>query len=102
MSFPHRTICDAIEDCRRQNNNLDEYNYYRVQSNLKVLLEEIQSLANRMEAGLYYTQDLDKLHAKRKTLRLQVKELKSQLPKDNEDLEAQIRRATYDEIFGDE
>jgi hypothetical protein len=65
---------------------LESKNYFAYRRQillLRVLLEELQVYGNRMEAGLSYTGDLDKLHQKRKTLLKQIEDLKKAVPVDD-------------------
>lgn len=66
--YLHRTCCDVIQEATKMVDNLSIYNQSRSKALLKSLLSEIQVFANRMEAGLYYHKDLEKLHSKRKAL----------------------------------
>lgn len=72
--FPRRTYCDVLQEMRVLLDNISLYNYKRSASVIKMLVEECQIYGNRMEAGLGYQKDLNKLHEKRSAL---AKELKS-------------------------
>lgn len=67
-----RTICDVLEEIRKCH---DTRNY----SYLKGLIEEAQSMANKMEAALETVKDLERLEARRKEL---SKEVASKEPED--------------------
>ena len=78
MSLPNRTVCDVLKEMRTAH---DTYNF----SYLWSLIEEVQSMANRMEAALYDKSDLEysreemkKLKAKIKKLKLKKKELEDE------------------------
>lgn len=62
----NRTICDCLEEIRKAH---ETRNYSYILS----LVEEIQSMANRMESALYDKNDLERA---RKDLRKYKKELK--------------------------
>jgi hypothetical protein len=67
---PNRTICQVLEEMRA----LDKTKNY---SAMKGLIEEAQSLANRMEAKLYDQKDYDRMMEDAKELKQEIKELKS-------------------------
>ena len=73
--FLSRTMCDVLKemrDCGKTQN----YSY------LIGLIEEAQSMANRMEAALEDVKDIKRLQDKKSKLRKEVKALKEQLPKE--------------------
>jgi len=76
MAFPHRTICDTLEEMRDITKKSNFYNYKKNVHILSSLIEECQVYANRMEAGLSYGHDIVKLHDKRKQLLKEVENLK--------------------------
>jgi len=80
-NWPVRTICQVLEEMRASLNTLDKYSFRQNKSILLSLVEEIQTLGNRMEAGLEYGRDLDKLHKERKKLQKEVESLEEKLPK---------------------
>jgi hypothetical protein len=67
----NRTICDVLEEMRACNKTK---NY----AGLDGLIEEAQSMANRMEAGLYDQKDFQRM-------KKDYKELKKKLEKAEED-----------------
>ena len=68
--MPNRTVCDVLSEMRKCS---DTGNY----SYLPGLIEEVQSLANRMEAALYDKSDLEYYKKKLRTLKKEVKELEA-------------------------
>ena len=74
--FNHRTFCDTIAEAKAVAKNLSRYNSKRSRDILVSLLEECQTYGNRMEAALYYQQDINSLHKQRKELREEVKRLR--------------------------
>ena len=70
-SFPNRTVCSVLEDMREAHKN---HNY----SYLSGLIEEIQWLANRMEAALGDIKDINRLRENRSKLKEEVRELLNQ------------------------
>lgn len=79
--LPNRTLCDVIQEMRDTVNVMDEFNIKQSRSVLKTLIEETQSLGNRMEAALADIADLPGLYEKRSELRKDIKELKKELGK---------------------
>lgn len=80
----NRTICDVLEEMRKC---FESRNF----ASLLGLIEEAQSMANRMESGLQDKNDLKEMneewHKKKKELkelRKQVKELEKEVTKKNE------------------
>ena len=76
MSYPNRTFCDTLHEMRKLVNNINLWNYTKSQSILLSLIEECQVYGNRMEAGLEYKCDMEKLHEKRKKLEKKIKKLR--------------------------
>lgn len=70
--YLHRTACKALEEMR------DAYRT-RNFSYLLGLIEELQSMVNRMEAGLDTKRDLTDLQAEVKKLRHEKRKLKEQI-----------------------
>lgn len=68
--MPNRSICavlDEIRDCYKTRN----FSY------LPGLIEEAQSMANRMESALWDQKDLERLRAETKELKSEIKDLKA-------------------------
>lgn len=72
MSYPPRTICAVLEDMR---NCYKTYNFQAIGS----LIEEVQMLANRMEASLENRRDYVYEREKLKEVREEVQSLKREL-----------------------
>lgn len=72
MSYPNRTYCDVLAECRALLGNLSVWNLHKTTHILANLLEELQVYGNRMEAGLAYKGDLELLHNKRAQLKAEV------------------------------
>jgi len=68
--YPNRTICSVLDEMRK---------CYEVRnfSGLMGLIEEVQILANRMEAGLNDEYDARLAHKKLTRLKTEVKELEA-------------------------
>jgi len=69
--MPHRHICDVLEEMRTADKTKN-YSY------MSGLIEETQTMANRMETALYEHKDYEKLHEQVKELKeIKVKLVKS-------------------------
>lgn len=69
--MPNRTVCSVLDEmrsCAKTGN----YSY------LPGLVEEVQSLANRMEAALWDQQDFNRLREAVSKLNKEVKQLKAE------------------------
>ena len=67
--MPNRTLCGVLDEMRKAH---ETHNY----SYILGLIEEVQSMGNRMEAGLYDKGDLEALHKQIKELHQQRKALR--------------------------
>jgi len=72
--MPHRHICDVLEEMRTADKTKN-YSY------MSGLIEETQTMANRMETALYEHKDYNRLHEQVKEL----KEIKEKLVKSIKD-----------------
>lgn len=75
--MPNRTVCSVLEEIRKLN---DTRNY----SSLSGLIEELQFMVNRMEASLWDQYDIVRLREERSQLKAEVKQLKADKPKPDE------------------
>jgi hypothetical protein len=80
MSYPNRTLCDVLEEMRKCNETKN-YSY------LEGLIEEAQSMANRMEASLSDKHDYERARKAKKEEEKNLKELKKQIKKAEKKLE---------------
>ena len=69
--WTNRTICDVLEEMRKTH---ETRNY----ASLLALIEEAQSMGNRMEAGLEDKRDLIKMHDEWSKLKKEIKELRKE------------------------
>ena len=69
--FINRTLCDVLEEMRKCN---ETRNYCGLIS----LIEEAQSMANRMEASLYEKKDLNNMHDEWVKLKKEIKILRKE------------------------
>lgn len=100
MSYPNRTMCSVLDEMR-------ELYKTRNFAGLKGLIEEAQSIANRMESGLEDINDIKKSHdmkkkAEKETRKVteRLNELKILLPKDEQDEEEEEDFPSYLETLG--
>jgi len=70
--MPNRLLCTVLDEMRECVKTLN-FSY------LSGLIEESQSLANRMEAHLYDIKDLNRLHKDIKALKKKKKKLKEEV-----------------------
>lgn len=75
--MPNRTICAVLSEMRKA---IETLNF----SYLAGLIEEVQTLANRMEAALWDQQDINRLRDEKNKLKNEVKQLKKDLGKSDE------------------
>lgn len=79
VSTPNRTLCDVLEDMRKYTKTIGlTTNQTQIVSSL---IEELQILGNRMEAGLWDQKDIKDLYEERSKLKKQVKKLKKKKDK---------------------
>jgi len=74
MVYVNRTICEVLDEMRKCNETRN-YAY------LLALIEEIQYMANRMEAGLQDIKDIRYLEAKKSELKQELKKLETKKEK---------------------
>jgi len=72
--MPNRTMCSVLEEMRALNKT-------RNYGPLAGLIEEVQSMGNRMEAGLYDGNDLKYDRKRHEELKEEIKELKAEKKK---------------------
>jgi archaellum component FlaC len=85
--MPSRTVCAVLDEMRKCNQT---HNY----SYLNGLIEEVQVLANRMEAALWDQHNI-------RSLREQIKELKTELDmlhKDKQDITGKKSKPRYSDF----
>jgi len=79
--MPNRTLCDVLEEMRKAGKTRN-YSY------LDGLVEEAQTMANRMEAALWDQGDLKRMREERKELKAEIEKLeeaKKSLKKDKKE-----------------
>lgn len=83
-SGPSRYVCSVIDEMRKIISVMDSHNIIRSKSILTTLVEECQTMVNRMEEGLSNFSDLEKLKKARSKLIKQCKELEKHIEVNNE------------------
>lgn len=73
---PNRYMCSALDEMRAQVKLLTPANMQRYISITSMLIEEIQTMGNRMEGHLEDMGDIDKMLQKRKELKNEIRDLK--------------------------
>lgn len=73
-SYPNRTLCAVLEEMR---DCFKTYNF----APIKGLIEEAQSLGNRMEAGLSDVRDAEDMRREKRRLKKQIAKLEDKLEK---------------------
>lgn len=74
LSFPNRTICNVLDEIRDAH-KCHNYSY------LSALIEEVQSMANRMEAKLCDLKDFKEAEKIRKKLKTEIDQLNKEIDK---------------------
>ena len=69
--YPNRTLCDVLEEMRKMH---ETRNY----AALLAMIEEVQHLANKMEAALGDAKDIRKLSEQRSELKAEVMKLREE------------------------
>jgi len=64
--MPNRTICDVLREMREAHKRTN-YSY------LPSLIEEVQVMANRMEAALWDQSDIERYRKEKKELKAEIK-----------------------------
>jgi uncharacterized protein YlxW (UPF0749 family) len=72
MMYLNRLLCDVLEEMRKCHET-------RCYGHLPGLIEEAQTMANRMEAGLNDKADIQDLYDEKRKLHKEVKKLKDEL-----------------------
>ena len=75
FDHPNRYVCSVLDEMRDSLKPLSWYNFKRYKQLQAMLIEEAQTMVNRMEAALEDQDDIKHLYKIRNNLRKQVKEL---------------------------
>lgn len=94
MAETNRYVCTVLEEFRGSLGRLNWFTLPVVKRHLQALVEEIQTMVNRMEAGLYDKMDYEKVRELSKKTEAKLEELteeKKNLAKEMEVLELQTK-----------
>ena len=80
MSWPNRTACDVLEEMRKCHKTTN-FSY------MPGLIEEMQSIANRMEAGLTDLSEINSSHERKKEAEEETEKVVKKLKKLKEQIE---------------
>jgi hypothetical protein len=89
MSWPNRTARDVLEEMRKRNETRN-YSY------LHGLIEEMQSMANRMEAKLSDFRDIEDSHKQKREAEEEMKAVKEKLRRLKKELPIDSKTANED------
>jgi hypothetical protein len=76
--YPNRYVCTVLEEMRKQLKTLDENNLDRYKSIAALMIEEAQTMVNKMEAGLEDYGDIRRMKEERDELYVEIKKLKAE------------------------
>ena len=77
---PNRYYCSPLDECRVALGKLSIFNLWYFKKIFAILLEELQTLGNRMEAALEDKHDeAKKVHVELKVLRMEKEELEAKI-----------------------
>ena len=79
--MPNRYACDVLKEMRKITEAINEETFERAKLIFPMLIEELQSMLNRMEARLYDISDLETVTARYKKLEKRCEELKIEIDK---------------------
>jgi hypothetical protein len=74
---PNRYLCSVLEEMRNHLKNISVFNLFKYRRSMAMLIEEAQTLANRMESGLSDWSDIRRAHEKIKNLKKEIKKLEA-------------------------
>lgn len=77
----NRYVCSVIDEMRDQLKHLDHHSLDKYKSITAMMLEEVQTLVNRMESALEDWQDYEQMLEKRRELKAAIKKLKKKKTK---------------------
>jgi len=83
---PNRYYCSSLDECRVALGKLSIFNLWYFKKIFAILLEELQTLGNRMEAALEDKHDMHRYHDEAKKVHVELKALRME----KEELEVKI------------
>lgn len=79
LNGPNRYVCSVLDEMRKLNRSLSHLSMYRYKKMQFTLIEEAQTLVNRMECGLEDWRDLNDTTKKLTKIKREVKEKRKEL-----------------------
>jgi len=76
-SGPNRYLCSVLDEMRKHVEKVSVFNLFQYKRSMAMLIEEAQTLANRMETGLSDWSDVRRAHKEIKELKAEIKLLES-------------------------
>jgi uncharacterized membrane protein YgaE (UPF0421/DUF939 family) len=77
LGGPNRYLCSALDEMRKQLEALNHTSLYRYKDITKLMIEEIQTHANNMEAALSDWDDLQRMRQAKKKIKKELKALEA-------------------------
>jgi uncharacterized protein Yka (UPF0111/DUF47 family) len=74
---PNRYVCEVLDEMRKILSVLNSFNTWRYKPAMSMLIEEAQTLVNRMESAMNDWSDIRRAHKDLKILKAEIKELES-------------------------
>ena len=71
----HRYVCDVIEEMRKC---VKHWNRLTSKRHMRALIEEVQTLVNRMESALYDLKDYGKMMEEKSKLKAEIMKLRKE------------------------
>ena len=108
---PHRYACEVLDEARAAVKNLNHLTLPMAKRHMSTLIEEIQTVVNRMEAGLGDKNDYARVRADLKDGEAALKRLRADFSKAKKDLKAidadierytEVRAKLLEEILASE
>lgn len=78
IMYPNRYVCSVLEEMRKQLKTLDEHNFDKYKSITALMIEEAQTMVNRMECALEDQSDIRRMKEERDELHIEIKKLKAE------------------------
>lgn len=94
MAETNRYVCTVLEEARKSLDRLNWFTLPVIKRHLQALVEEVQTMVNRMEAALYDKKDYEKVRELCKMTETKLEELtkeKKELAKDKRALKLQTK-----------
>jgi peptidoglycan hydrolase CwlO-like protein len=100
----NRYVCDALKEIRANLDNIEKVSTNRSivisSSTIRALVEETQTMVNRMEAAIQDKNDLDYYKDKASDIKKEIKKLKKERDKLNKELDEEGSTIKSDRIIG--